>query len=289
MIPKVATMKNVPDTVGLAVAWAAQEAVGTDTVILFGSRARGDHRPDSDVDLLVVSRKNPLSAYDSVQDAVTEFFRENPPALGCDVVPMSRCKFNYCRRAPNHVAGQAVRDGIIMNDDKLEDSGGYDDQYPTSWPDVKERLEGAYRNLRAMDVCIRELPQDQESYGFHAQQAVENALKGWISAADLRYGRTHGINELTRIILADPTESNSPAAAQLQDLLNFTSFRREDEPGETRNWLSLYAVAYRYAGVRYRMDESERETFRNVIYRSVNAFIRHAHELTGTRAEDLTS
>jgi predicted nucleotidyltransferase len=30
------------------------EALDPDRVILFGSRARGDHRPDSDVDLLIV-------------------------------------------------------------------------------------------------------------------------------------------------------------------------------------------------------------------------------------------
>ena len=30
------------------------EAVDPDRIILFGSRARGDHRPDSDVDLLLV-------------------------------------------------------------------------------------------------------------------------------------------------------------------------------------------------------------------------------------------
>ena len=44
-----------PDAVGLAAAKAAQDAVAPDTVILFGSRARGDHRPDSDVDLMVVA------------------------------------------------------------------------------------------------------------------------------------------------------------------------------------------------------------------------------------------
>jgi len=33
------------------------EAVSPERVILFGSRARGDHRPDSDIDLLVVFRR----------------------------------------------------------------------------------------------------------------------------------------------------------------------------------------------------------------------------------------
>ena len=46
-----------PDPHALQIAAAAQEAVGPDLVILFGSRAVGDHREDSDVDILVVTGK----------------------------------------------------------------------------------------------------------------------------------------------------------------------------------------------------------------------------------------
>ena len=46
--------KEQADPFGLMIAAAAQESDPQATVILFGSRARGDHRPDSDVDLLVV-------------------------------------------------------------------------------------------------------------------------------------------------------------------------------------------------------------------------------------------
>jgi len=34
------------------------EAVHPEKIILFGSRARGDHRPESDIDLLVIQRSN---------------------------------------------------------------------------------------------------------------------------------------------------------------------------------------------------------------------------------------
>ena len=39
----------------IAIAKAVQDAVQPDTVILFGSRAVGDFRPDSDLDLLIVT------------------------------------------------------------------------------------------------------------------------------------------------------------------------------------------------------------------------------------------
>ncbi len=51
-----------PDQTALEVARAVQSEMAPDTVILFGSRARGDHRPNSDVDLLIVCESNPASA-----------------------------------------------------------------------------------------------------------------------------------------------------------------------------------------------------------------------------------
>ena len=44
-----------------------------DRLILFGSRARGDHRPDSDYDLLVIARRDPAlldALYETVMDVL---------------------------------------------------------------------------------------------------------------------------------------------------------------------------------------------------------------------------
>ena len=45
---------GAPDPVGLAVAQEMQERLRPAEVILLGSRAAGDHLPDSDVDLMAV-------------------------------------------------------------------------------------------------------------------------------------------------------------------------------------------------------------------------------------------
>ena len=92
-------IKNIPDPVGLAVARAAQQAVEPDTVILFGSRARGDHRDDSDVDLLLVHKDSFISHYPVAQKAVREYFRQNPPELAVNIFPISRDEFDRGRRA----------------------------------------------------------------------------------------------------------------------------------------------------------------------------------------------
>ena len=68
-------LPTTPDPVGLAVALAAQKAVEPNTVILFGSRARGDHRPESDVDLLVICQKEHAMPRSSHQTSNQSIFR----------------------------------------------------------------------------------------------------------------------------------------------------------------------------------------------------------------------
>ena len=278
---------TTPDRTALELAKAVQTAVAPDTVILFGSRARGDHRPDSDVDLLIISKPGTMAAAGMAERVVREHFKLNPPRLGVDVVTMDLDKFNYCRRAKNHVAAQAIRDGVVMNDANFDPPSPSEDQYPDSWPDVKERLQAVYRHLRTFQLVIDHPDGYQEIYGFHAQQAVENAIKAWLSAAELDYRRVHDLQEVADQVFNDPNESNTPAAAQLKLLLDYTSFENPDYPGKIQNWLTLYAVSYRYGGAAFRMDELDQDRFHREITLAVQTFINRAYELTGTTETDV--
>ncbi len=275
-----------PDPVALAAAEAAQQAVSPDTVILFGSRARGDHRPNSDLDLLVVCADDVVFPVARATKAVKAHFELNPPRLAADVVPIRKDKFDYCRRAKNHVAGQAMRDGIIMGGENIDPNPACDD-YPDNWPDVKERLQAAYRHLGAFTREIEHDDGEQEMYGFHAQQAIENAIKAWLSAADLDYRRVHDLAETAETLLNDPGESGTLASARLRLLMDYTSYEKEDPPGEVANWLSFYAVVYRYSGARFRMDDLERNRFQREITLAASTFINRAYELTGTGEADV--
>jgi predicted nucleotidyltransferase len=283
------TGEDTPDAIGLAVAQAAQSVAGENTVILFGSRARGDHRPTSDIDLLIVYKDQPVATHSRAKRAISEYFTENPPRLNVDILTISRERFDYCRRAPNHVAGQALRDGVVMSGERLNYSSNYEDEYPNSWPDVKERLIAAYRNLRGFEHNITGLPDDQETYGFLAQQAVENGLKAWISAANLSYRRIHDLDETAEAIFNNPAEANSLAGHQLRMLLRYTSYPDPNNPSEDLNWLTRYAAIYRYSGTAHHMDELGRERFREEINLAVHTLINRAHELTGTSLADLES
>ena len=49
------TLQNVPDPEGLAIAQEIQKKLHPAEIILGGSRAVGEHRPDSDVDLTAIA------------------------------------------------------------------------------------------------------------------------------------------------------------------------------------------------------------------------------------------
>ncbi len=276
-----------PDGVGLALARAVQDAVLPSAVILFGSRARGDHRPDSDVDLMIICPTAPLAAKARAGKAAREYFRLNPPRLSVDVTAMTRERFEYCKRAKNHVAGQALRDGTVMNGERFDHDNSCEDHYPESWPDVKERIQAAYRQLDTFNRMMEPESFHQEDYGFHAQQAVENALKAWMSAANLSYGRIHDIEEIAEELVENPTEIRTLAGAQLQLMLDYTRFENPDHPGESLNWLTLYAVHYRYSGAGFRMNDLDRDRFQTEINLAVHSFVNRAFDLTGTDETDL--
>ena len=276
-----------PDPIGLAVAEVAQQAAKPNTVILFGSRARGDHRPTSDVDLLIIFQNGNSVPTSRVKRAIKAHFKKHPPELGVDIVPMAKEKFDYSRRAKNHVAAQALRDGIVMNGERLDFSNDFQDDYPESWPDVKEKLQASYRQLITFDRMMEDGDFAQEDYGFHAQQAIENALKAWMSAADIDYRRIHDLEDAAERILNHPLENDTLAAAQLRILMEYTSFENPNYPGDSDNWLTKYAVAYRYEGTGFRMDELQTTRFRQEIVLATLTFVNRVHELCGTDDSDL--
>lgn len=91
------------------------QEVNPQQVILFGSHARGDARPDSDIDLMVIEQE-PFSAQRSRRAEYTKLskaLREFPSAL--DILLYSRAEFDYWKDSPNHVVGRAQREGRVIH------------------------------------------------------------------------------------------------------------------------------------------------------------------------------
>jgi uncharacterized protein len=75
-------------------------------IILFGSRARGTNRPESDYDLLVVSKE--LRDYDEVYRPVAG------RGLRCDVVPCTVETWKEARRDAGGILRAALEDGVLL-------------------------------------------------------------------------------------------------------------------------------------------------------------------------------
>ena len=276
-----------PDPAAVAIAQAAHRAVRHSAIILFGSRAAGTHRPDSDVDIMLVYPKSPIAEHSRANRAIAEHMAAHPPPLKVEIVPMDTEEFNYCRRAKNHVAGQAYRKGIIMGSERLDFSSNYQEDYPVNWPDIRDHLAATHRFIGAFRREYEHPEGVQEVWAFNGQQAVENALKGWISAAGLDYSGVHDLESIGRSVLEHEVESRTLAAAQLRILLDYSTVPDPDEPQETVNWLSRYGAWYRYHSTRYRMSDSEKAEFADQIILAAMTFLNRAQEISGTTDEDL--
>ena len=251
------------------------------------------------MDLLVVVNEGANAVrshgYGAASNAALRKLREYPGKFGVDVIPITRERFGYCRRARNHIAAQALRDGVIMNDDGFRDlcDKDIDDEYVPGWPDIRQRLINANLRLNSLSRMVDDAFDDQDLVGFVAQQAVENALKGWISAIDCQYRNIHHILELAAIIMDNVPEGSSPARDELDALAEWIALSQTQrselglQERDPKDWLSLYAVMYRYGGAEYELDAPGYRELQQRIGRAVTAIVEETFRLTGTGPSDL--
>jgi predicted nucleotidyltransferase len=86
------------------------EAVHPDKIILFGSHARGDAGPDSDVDLLIIAPseepayRRPLPAYRAVEGM----------GVAKDLIWRTPEEIEYWRDTRSHLISRALREGRVL-------------------------------------------------------------------------------------------------------------------------------------------------------------------------------
>ena len=88
--------------------------VQPEQVYLFGSRARGEAREDSDVDILVVERedfgpeRSRLMEIDRISDALYSF------RVPTDILLYSSAEYASWRDSLNHIIGHCQREGRLL-------------------------------------------------------------------------------------------------------------------------------------------------------------------------------
>jgi len=88
-------------------------------------------------------------------------------------------------------------------------------------------LKLADRDIKALDLLIRSEQIDDETVGFHAQQAVEKCLKAVLALHSVLFRKTHDLQELMDLLI-DNGKSLPPNADKLEVLNPYAVLLRYD-------------------------------------------------------------
>ena len=288
----VSTGQGRPDLTGLAAAQAAQEAARPAVVILFGSRARGDWREHSDIDLLVIAegQDNARRAAAAAQAGIDEWELQNRSGLHVDIIPLTRQQFERCRRAKQHIAGQADTYGVVMSGTPLPPQSGYADEYPDHWPATLNRFKNAEVWLRNYNEMVDGDHWHQAMMGMAAQQAVENALKGVLSCLNAATGYSHQLLDTWQKLqgLAQFQETAPPELlAAGETLFAYLKYPDRQRPGEYKDWLTEYAAHYRYSEPSVIMSPAQRRELQSLVNSFVELLLAHIRRVSGITVRDV--
>lgn len=89
-------------------------AIDPEQIILFGSRARGSHGMDSDIDLLVVQSEPFDAARSRYRESVRAYEAVSGMGVATDILVYSRPEVEYWRDSLNHVVARALREGEVL-------------------------------------------------------------------------------------------------------------------------------------------------------------------------------
>jgi uncharacterized protein len=204
--------QDVIEVAGRKLAAAAKNPV---KVVLFGSHARGDAGPDSDLDFLVVER--------DLGDRHAEMVRLGrelrPLGIPVDVVVVSERYAEDWEGVEGSMVHAALTEGRVL--------------HAAAWP-TRSGAGAAREGDRRRDACTEGFSDTDIAdaiVGFHAQQAVEKLIKAVLAARGVVFIKSHALGYLIGVV--EENEIEAPQELSEADVLSpwAVEFRYEgDEP-----------------------------------------------------------
>ncbi len=219
------------DEVIQAMAAAVGRSLSARCVILFGSRARGDHKTHSDVDLAVIVEQPPIPIGSQerirlqTQGAAAAETVSGKLFQRIDVRLWTEPEYRSQKRSINHVTGRSWREGRVLYGAHETLPG---EEEVAELDHVRELLDMALGQINAM-IVLQDASIREEDFGFHAERGAELALKAWIALLGEQYPLTHELSDLFNFL-------DGTGATGTSQFYHLTS-------------LTNYAVYYQYHNV----------------------------------------
>jgi len=164
---------------------AKEMNIEIDKIILFGSRARGDNREDSDYDILIVTkekldRERELKFRSEITSQFFELIKVDVELIIADKKTFEEYK------TPAYVYYYAEKEGKLLWYSRINE-------------DVKELLKVAMENLEAVNYIKSE--KIYEHVCLHCSWAVRNFLKAFLIFNQIEFSKPQDIVELAKLCM----------------------------------------------------------------------------------------
>ena len=202
------------------VARAVHDALNPVQTILFGSRARGDYRRHSDIDIFIITGSETEPDYRKHAKSLAEQVRKEllPEADKTDVICWTLERFLGGRPLKNNLANHVARDGVpIMPPEEIGYSSEYGDA-AIDWNNVRTRAKDAMDCAYAIGHTVDIASTPEKVLGHIAQQALEHGYKALLGANGHEYPvgwRGHDLDGLVALVrerLDLPADFSIPGA-----------------------------------------------------------------------------
>ena len=161
-------------------------------IVLFGSRAEGRARPDSDIDLLIImdlpAPKHPIDRIREVQ----LLLRDARNGIPLDVIVSTPQEFERRLAIGDHFYQDIVRSGVPVYPKSMKLRNKH--MNPDNSPYVQEWIANSERDYQRARLMLDY--DDAEGAGYFLQQSLEKLLKAYLIARGWRLERTHNLVEL---------------------------------------------------------------------------------------------